>query len=249
MKTTLLPPLLLALALAGCSKPVPESGGGQRALGSDAAQIAYGYTYSFALPVAGITQAQDLHIAQCDRLGPARCRMQEMHRSAGTRDTGGSIRFVVARADARPFGDALLAPVRSLHGTLTSRDFEAEDVSKQIADAQAKVADKDTATNRTAVSDARAQVETSSIRVQYSGVASFAEQTGDALAASGETLTSSVVALIYVLTAALPWVVVLALLVITLRALNRWLRRRFPQSSGVRSGSRSPLDPGEEPRG
>jgi len=247
MKTIFVSSLLLVLALAGCSQPSPESGPEQRTLSNAVAQIAYGYTYRFALPVAAITQAQDLHIAQCERLGPAQCRMQEMHRSAGTSDTGGSIDFVVARAVARPFGDALLAPVRNLHGTLTARDFEAQDVTKQIAEAQAQAAEKNTAANRTAVTDARAQVETSTISVYYTGTASFGEQTGAALEASGDTFTYSIVALIYVLSAALPWIVVLFLLVIAFKAVRRWLRRQFPQWSAARSPSPYRADPDTPP--
>lgn len=215
--------LPIVLVLAGCSK-APDPNKSSRLQGGDAAQMSYGYSYRFALPGDVVTQAQDRHVALCDQMGSARCRLQEMHRSAGTGSSAGSTRFVVASGDARRLGQALIAPVTGLHGTMTSREFEAEDVSKQIADAQAKAGEKDNAANRTAVAEAQDRVATSSIWVYYEGKTGFGEQLGGAFGDAGETMRTSIIALIYVLSAVLPWALVLGVLFFVVRAALRRVR-------------------------
>jgi hypothetical protein len=236
MTRTLLSALLFALVLAGCSGKESGADGSSSGEIAKAATIAYGFTYRFALPGAAVGQAQDRHIALCDQLGPARCRMLEMHRSAGASNTGGSLRFAVAAGDARRFGSALAAPVVRLGGELTARDFEAEDVSGQQAEAQAKVAEKNDVANRSALSSVRDRIALSTIWIYYDGKTGFGEQIGDAFAAGGETLTSSVVALIYFLAAAVPWVVVLGLMFLVARAISRRLRRTRPDRHAVDAG-------------
>jgi len=238
MKRTLLSALLVAAMLAGCSRnDGATADGASDAETAKAPLIAYGYTYRFALPGTAVGHAQDRHIALCDRLGPARCRMLEMHRTAGTSGDSGSLRFAVAAADARGFGAALVSPVTSLGGALTSRDFEAEDLSAQQAEAQAKVAEKNNVANRTALSGLRDRLDLSTVWVYYDGTTRFGTRIGVAFADGGETLTSSVVALIYFLAGAIPWVVVLGLLFLIARAATRRFRRtreaRRPADAGV----------------
>lgn len=218
---------VFGLALSGCS-PQGHDSGGDALVVSDAAQMSYGYTYHFTLPGDAVTQAQDRHIAMCDQLGSARCRMQEMHRNADTGSSGGSTRFVLASGDAQKFGQDLIAPVTGLSGTMTSREFEAEDVSKQIADAQAKAGEKDNAANRTTLADAQNRVATSAIWVYYDGKTAFGEQIGAAFGDAGETMRSSIIALIYFLSAVLPWALVFGVIFFVARAGIRRFRDMIP---------------------
>jgi hypothetical protein len=220
--------LLIALSLSACSRRTERISGGEgnsTAEMTGPSEVAYGYTFRFALPSSAVTQAQDRHIALCDQMGQARCRLQEMHRSTDRTSSSGSIKFLVVSSEARQFGNQLVAPVTALKGELQSRDFEAEDVSKQIAAGEQKVAAKPTVDNQIALADVRERVATSPVTVVYENSAGFGEQVGNALGAAGETLTSSVSALIYFLAAALPWAIVFTLLFFGIRAIVRRTNR------------------------
>ena len=231
LKALLLSLTALILALSGCSKQSGDQG--EAMSGGDAQQMSYGYSYRFSLPDNVVTQAQDRHIAMCDQLGNARCRMQEMHRSAGTGSSNGSTRFVIASGDARTFGQNLIAPVTSLNGTMTSRAFEAEDVAKQIAAAQAKAIEKDNVANRTTLAEAQSRIATSAIWVYYDGKTTFGKQVGAAFGDAGETMLSSIIALIYVLSAVLPWALVFGVMILVVRAGIRRFRAAFPRTGST----------------
>ncbi len=243
MKALLLSATLFVLALPGCSEQARDQGGG--ALGGGAEQMSYGYTYRFALPGDVVTQTQDRHVAMCDQLGPGRCRMQEMHRSANTGSSDGSTRFAVASGDARKFGQDLIAPVTSVNGTMTSREFEAENVSKQIAEAQAKTVEKDNVANRTMLMEAQGRIATSTIWVYYDGKTAFGEEVGAAFADAGETMRSSIIALIYVLSAVLPWALVFGVIFLIVRAGFRRFRAAFPRAGGSTARYQAPGRPHE----
>ena len=86
-----------------------------------------------------VAVAQDRHIALCDRLGGARCRVLEMRRSAADDGyAGGSLKLVVDARLARRFGQALAAAVGQGGGRLAESSIEAEDLSKQIVDTEAR---------------------------------------------------------------------------------------------------------------
>ena len=234
MKRLLLSALFVLLALPGCGRNENVAKEGVSSGGSDTAStIAYGFTYRFALPGAAVGQVQDAHIALCDQLGPERCRLQEMHCSVGPTDYGGSLRLAVARDDAPRFGQALVAPVTRAGGELKSRDFEAEDLSGQRTEAQDKVAEKNDAANRAALSGVRDRLLMSSIWIYYEGTASFGKRIGDAFGAAGETVTSSVVALIYFVAGALPWIIVFGLIFFVGQAILRQARRRLRGGTAV----------------
>lgn len=224
MRSPFAPVLMATLALWGCSKAEHGGGSPSGAVVAESA-IAYGFTYRFALPRTAVDQAQDRHLALCDRLGPARCRMQEMHGSVGEGSTGASTRFAVAAGDARRFSQELLPTITALGGTLQSRDFEAEDVAKQQGEAQAKVAEKNSAVNHAALAAVQDRVAMSNVWAYYQGKESFGEQTGAALGAVGETLTTSIVMLIYFLSGVLPWALALIVIVLLARAGLRVARR------------------------
>ncbi|WP_420138011.1 hypothetical protein [Sphingomonas sp.] len=244
MRTKLPIILLITLSLSACSRRddrVITAGDNSMVEMEGRSNVAYGYTYRFGMPSKAITQIQDRHIAMCDQMGAARCRLQEMHRSANQTSSSGSINFLVASGEARQFGTALIAPVAAAGGALKSRDFEAEDVSKQIAASENKAAAKPTADNQAALAEVRERVVMSPVTVVYDTAAGFGEQVGNALAAAGETTTSSVSALIYFLAAALPWVIVFTILFFGIRAIVRQTRRMFPRATVSRPAP--PSDP------
>lgn len=234
--------LLMGSVLAGCSSQNSEQVGQAESLSDTKAPlVAYGYTYRFSLPGSAVNDAQDKHIALCDQMGPGRCRMLEMHRSTSAGSSDGSTRFMVLAGDARKFGQDITAPVKALGGELSSTDFEAEDVTKQTAEATAKVAAKNNTDNRAAVATLRERVETSTVWSYYSGTQGFWSQVNAALGSGGETLTSSVVALIYFLAAALPWVVVLGTMFLIARAIARRIPRR-PNADRATLGRARPVE-------
>lgn len=238
MKRPLAFALSIGVGLSACSSQESGSAGDAASVQDAATSIAYGYTYRFRLPGGAVHEAQDKHIALCDRLGAERCRMLEMHRSSSEGSSSGSTRFMVAAGDARKFGQDIVPPVTSLGGELTARDFEAEDLARQSAETAAKAAEKNTAANRAALSQVRERLAASPIWVYYEGVEGFSGQVAAALGAAGDTLTTSIVALIYFLAAALPWFVVLGTLFFAIRAIWRRLGRWTGRASApVPSGS------------
>ena len=106
-------------------------------------QIAYSYRYGFTVPAAAIAQVQQAHVAACDRLGAARCRVVEMQRRAA--DGGGasgSLRLQVDARIARGFGAELSKAVNGAGGALDESSTTSEDLSKQIVDTEARLRSK-----------------------------------------------------------------------------------------------------------
>jgi hypothetical protein len=105
-----------------------------------APQIAYEYSYGFRLPTEALAKVQAKHVALCDSLGVARCRVIDMKRSAGEGDyASGSLQLAVASSIARPFGARLSEAAGEEGGTLADSGITAEDLSKQIVDTEARL--------------------------------------------------------------------------------------------------------------
>ena len=120
--------------------PAPET----EAIAPALPRIAYVYRYNFRLPGAELARVQDAHLAICDRLGPARCRVLDMKREAGEAEyASGSLKLQVAAADARRVGAALGEPVVKAGGTLADSGIAAEDLSKQMIDTGARIRAKE----------------------------------------------------------------------------------------------------------
>lgn len=114
-----------------------------------APQIAYSYSYSYRLPGDRIDEAQRAHLALCDRLGQARCRIVTMQQSSDEGDySSASLELIVEAAIARPFGARLDATVGEADGTSTARAIEAEDLSKAIVDTEARIRAKQALADR-----------------------------------------------------------------------------------------------------
>jgi hypothetical protein len=114
-----------------------------------APQIAYTYNFAYRIGNRALPAVQQRHIALCDALGPARCRIVRM-----TRDSGEGA-FVAANLSlqvdsrlARRFGDRLDEAVTGSGGSVTSRGIEAEDLSRQIVDTAARVRGKEALAQR-----------------------------------------------------------------------------------------------------
>lgn len=158
-------PLIALACLAGCSKSsnsgsapmadvasAPEdlaapSTSGQTAkeagttpLKVSVPQIAYVYELGFVLPESAIGRAQAAHVALCDRLGPARCQVLALDRRAGDAGTSAAmLKLRVASTDARRFEAEVQHAIGQAGGRTASTSIEAEDVSKDISDTEARL--------------------------------------------------------------------------------------------------------------
>lgn len=112
-------------------------------------QIAYTYTIGYRAAADAVAGLQRRHIALCDRLGPARCRIVSLNRDTG--DDGapqGALSFLVDARIARAFQDRLDSATAGSGGSVSSRGIKAEDLSKQIVDTAAKVRGKEALAER-----------------------------------------------------------------------------------------------------
>ena len=167
MRTASLSMMVALALLAGCKKAEPGSRSAPDAFTTDAGsaaagdkqgaagikvslpQIAYAYHYSFSLPTADIATVQQRHIALCDRLGPASCHVLDME--GNTRDgvsTGGTLKLEVAAVLARSFEASLVKAVNDSGGRRSDSRIEAEDLSKQIVDVEARLRSKQALADR-----------------------------------------------------------------------------------------------------
>lgn len=163
-----------ALAVTACS-PASNSGGGTTAppdasravatedvaadgAGSDAKtvplavslpQLAYSYKLGYRLPGDKVAAAQEAHRAQCERMGPARCQLLALTNSAADNVQGSAtLKLRVASTDARSFSVAATKAVSDAGGRAIDTNVTAEDVSKDIVDAQARIAQRELLVSR-----------------------------------------------------------------------------------------------------
>lgn len=114
-----------------------------------APQIAYTYAFGYTVDPGAVADVQRAHVSLCDRLGAARCRIASL-----TRDTGdgqfvrAGLSLLVDARIARAFGDRLDAAVAGAGGQVSSRGIEAEDLSKQIVDTEARIRGKQALADR-----------------------------------------------------------------------------------------------------
>jgi hypothetical protein len=112
-------------------------------------QIAYTYTIGYSIGTARVAEVQRRHVALCDSLGPARCRIVSMRRdSSDAGATQAALSLLVDARIARPFQDRLDAAAAGSGGSIASRGIEAEDLSKQMVDTAAKIRGKEALAGR-----------------------------------------------------------------------------------------------------
>lgn len=103
-------------------------------------KLAYAYSLGFRLNGDRIAAAQDAHRALCERMGLARCQLIAMSRGAADdTQTQARLKLRVASAEARHFSDALIKLVAAEGGRAIRTSVSAEDVSKEIVDAEARI--------------------------------------------------------------------------------------------------------------
>jgi hypothetical protein len=172
-RSFVLVPIALTVALAACSKspegadflksynvsaePVAAEAAAD-AVGEPTAapsipqsepQIAYSYTYGFRLASGNIDAVQAKHVALCDKLGKARCRIGDMRRSSSDGEfTEAALTLFVDAKIARVFGAELDKAVVSEGGENSDRGIQAEDLSKQIIDTDARIKAKQALADR-----------------------------------------------------------------------------------------------------
>lgn len=112
-------------------------------------QIAYTYSLGYKLGADRVAEVQHRHVALCDRLGTARCRILSMSRASG--DDGppqAALSLLVDARIARPFQERLDSAASDFGGSVSSSGIEAEDLSKQMIDTEAKVRGKEALSQR-----------------------------------------------------------------------------------------------------
>jgi hypothetical protein len=103
-------------------------------------KLAYAYALGFKLDGGRIAAAQEKHRALCEHMGPTRCQLMAMSRgSADDTETQAHLKLRVASAEARRFSDALVKMVAAEGGRAIQTSVSAEDVSKEIVDAEARI--------------------------------------------------------------------------------------------------------------
>jgi hypothetical protein len=115
-------------------------------------QIAYTYGYAFRLPSDAVGSTQEAHVKMCEQLGPQRCRIANLERSASSgKYVSGTTSLLVAASIARAFGDRLVASATRAGADTVERGINAEDLSKQIVDTDARVRTKQALVERLTV--------------------------------------------------------------------------------------------------
>lgn len=114
-------------------------------------QIAYSYTLSYNLQDGLIGSLQREHVAQCAALGATRCRVVSTQIYSSDDATGygnGRASFLVDARLASAFIAKLDGQASAAGGSTSDRQVEAEDVTKEIIDNDARVRAKQALADR-----------------------------------------------------------------------------------------------------
>ena len=115
-------------------------GGGSTPIPAAEPQIAYSYSYGYRIGSGEIDAVQAKHVALCDKLGKLRCRIATMQKSSVDGEfSNASLSLMVDAKIARQFGAELDRAVSDSGGEASDRGIEAEDLSKQMIDTQARI--------------------------------------------------------------------------------------------------------------
>lgn len=114
------------VALAGCSQR--DGGGGAGEAATDAAALAFRYSYTFRLPSARVAAAQDADARRCEQLGAARCRITGMTYTVdGSGEANASLAVALAAPLARQFGREGVAAIEGAGGMLAGAEISGTD--------------------------------------------------------------------------------------------------------------------------
>lgn len=224
-------------------------------------RIAYSYTVTYAFDRRTVAQVQGQQISLCRRLGAQRCLViKSTLNTPGPDDhivTDEAVLLIDART-ANEINRQLDALATSGGATLSNRQVEAEDVTRQVIDTDARVrakqalaerllaiirsgngkvselveAERAYAATQEELDSARAEQANLAQRVAMSRVSinyAFNDTPGrgspvlTSLAEAGDTLETSVAALLTAIVAALPWLLAGGIVL----TLVRWIRRKM----------------------
>ncbi|MCW3838448.1 DUF4349 domain-containing protein [Sphingomonas canadensis] len=112
-------------------------------------KLAYAYKLGFRLPGDRIAAAQGAHRKLCTDMGPARCQLVAMERgSADDIQASAFLRLRVDSGQAGAFSDAAVRAVAQAGGRTIATSVTAEDVSKDIVDAEARIRQRELLVSR-----------------------------------------------------------------------------------------------------
>jgi hypothetical protein len=95
--------------------------------------VAFTYRYAFRLPSERISATQEAHVAACEKLGIARCRIAGMrYRLLGENNIEAMLSFKLDPAIARSFGKDGIARVTAVQGTLVDAEITGTDAGAAI---------------------------------------------------------------------------------------------------------------------
>lgn len=103
-------------------------------------QLAYAYVLAYRLPGPRIAEAQQAHLALCERLGPTRCQLVSLRN--GNSDEGykdANLQLRVASGIAQSFRGDLTTAISAAGGRPVDTNILAEDVSKDVSDTEARI--------------------------------------------------------------------------------------------------------------
>lgn len=108
-------------------------------------QLSYSYGLSFLIPADRMDTVISAHRAACAQLGPRDCQLLALDQGEGKgrRTAYALMTLRVASARAEAFSDRLKAQVAEAGGSTTSTKVDAHDVSTQIVDTNAHIAQQE----------------------------------------------------------------------------------------------------------
>ena len=141
---------------AGCGK-APDSAqeatadqAGTDITGSSAARgVAFQFSYDFILPARAISKVQRQHVAQCEQLGLARCRVSGIrYDQRSPTQAAGSLDLLLAPSDAYRFASNAIGIVEAGSGQIDKALVEGSDAQSTIVQAQEQKGDVETEIQR-----------------------------------------------------------------------------------------------------
>lgn len=142
------PPAQLAEAAAPGTPPAfdsdspaePESTASTKPIQVSVPQLAYSYVLGYRLPGPHISDAQQAHLALCQKLGPARCQLVALrHGSSDEGYANASLQLRVASSIAQRFRADLTGAIAAAGGRAADASITADDVSKDLIDTEARI--------------------------------------------------------------------------------------------------------------
>jgi hypothetical protein len=103
-------------------------------------RIAYSYGYTFRLQSDVLSSVQERHLEMCRRIGPTRCRVVNLERSAASGDyVTATTTLQVGAPIAQGFGQQLVASAAEEGAENVDRSISGEDLSRQMIDTEARI--------------------------------------------------------------------------------------------------------------